>query len=173
MTHATLGKLLLTVVVAFGGGGALIYSSVGSATHYMHVDQLVSSELGQWKDKELKIEGTAVAGSIVEGVISQEMQRTFVLDYEGKKIRVYSKGPKPDTFKDQAKVIAMGQLRPASQYQAVSDQLCQKAKPGTAACPIRADAEQAMVIEASELSAKCPSKYEGEPNNQIDTKFKP
>ena len=39
-------------------------------------------------------------------------------------------------------------------------------------CPIRVDAEQTMVVEATELQAKCPSKYKGADSNKLDTTYK-
>ena len=171
MTNATLAKILLTGVVAVGGGGFLVYSSVGQAQHYMQVDQLVDGRIEDWTGSELKVHGKVVAGSIVEEVVGSETHRTFVLDSKGKKLRVFSKGPKPDTFKDESEVIALGRLVPAKDRQQLADQLCAKAKPGTA-CPVRSDAEQAWIVDASELSAKCPSRYEGGPTNQLDTRYK-
>src|SRR5438045_256773 len=98
MTNATLAKIVLTGVVAVGGGGFLVYSSVGQAQHYMQVDQLVATKLDSWSDNELKIHGKVVPGSIVEEIIGSDTQRTFVLENGGKRVRVFSKGPKPDTF---------------------------------------------------------------------------
>jgi cytochrome c-type biogenesis protein CcmE len=174
MTNATLAKLVLTGVVAVGGGGFLVYSSVGQAQHYMQVDQLAATKAEDWKDKELKVHGHVVAGSIVEEVLGSEMQRTFLLENGGKKVRVFSKGPKPDTFKDESEVVALGVLVPAKDRQGLADSLCEKAKAkGNAACPVHTDADQAYIVDASELSAKCPSRYaEGTPNNKLDPTYK-
>ncbi len=170
MTNATLAKIVLTGVVAVGGGGFLVYSSVGQAQHYMQVDQLVDSKMDTWADKELKIHGKVVAGSIIEQVVHDEMQRTFVLDNAGKKVRVFAKGPKPDTFKDESEVVALGRLVPAKDRQGLADAMCGKAQ-AIAGCPVHADAEQAWVVDASELSAKCPSRYEGG-TPKLDPKYK-
>src|SRR3954454_21220038 len=146
MQRSTLTKIGLTVAVVLGGGGFLVKSSLGHAQHYMMVHELVASGLDQWKDKELKVHGIVEGKSIVEDTVQQETRRSFVLTKEGKKIRVFSAGPKPDTFKDQSEVVATGRLVPAASMQGVADQLC--AKPGTTehpkdGCPIKADAEQA------------------------------
>jgi cytochrome c-type biogenesis protein CcmE len=175
MTHATLAKVLLTAVVAVCGGGFLVYSSVGHAQHYKMVDELVGEGFDSWLDKELKVHGQVVPGSLVEAVLDHETQRTFVLDKTGKKIRVFSKGPTPDAFNQTADVVATGRLVAAKDKQAFADQLCKGSpvKPGSLdACPVRTDAEQAYVVEATELSAKCPSKYDGGPTQTIDTKYK-
>ena len=55
--------------------------------------------------------------------------------------------------------------------QKLADDICGAAK-GNPSCPIRTDAEQPMVVDSSELMAKCPSKYEGANSNKIDTNFK-
>lgn len=174
MTNATLAKILLTGIVAIGGGGFLVYSSVGQAQHYMQVDQLVSGSIDKWKETDLKVHGKVIAGSIVEQVIGPKMERTFLLETNGQKIRVFHSGPVPQTFKDESDVIALGQVIPAAQRQDLATQLCEKAKAkgGAATCPIKTDAEQQWVVDASELSAKCPSRYENAPNNKLDTNYK-
>src|SRR3954451_19176655 len=52
MNKSTLGKIVLTAVVAVSGVGFLVKSSVSSAQHYMMVDDLLKSDLAAWKDKE-------------------------------------------------------------------------------------------------------------------------
>src|SRR5450432_707784 len=102
MERSTIAKIALTIAVVIGGGGFLVYSSVGHAQHYRMVDELVGEGFDQWTDKELKVHGYVQSGSIVESVVGQVQHRTFVLQKNGKKIRVFSQGPKPDTFKDEA-----------------------------------------------------------------------
>ena len=135
------------------------------------VDNLVGQGLDAYKDKSLKVHGFVEAGSIIEAVVNQETQRTFVLQKGGKKIRVFSKGPTPDTFKDQSEVVASGRLLPAAELQKLADDICAKTKTSVG-CPVRTDGEQAWVVESTELMAKCPSKYEGATSNKIDTNFK-
>jgi cytochrome c-type biogenesis protein CcmE len=158
MDKSTLTKILLTVAVVLGGGGFLVYSSVSHAQHYMMVDELVKTPFESWDGKELKVHGFVEAGSIVENTVGQVQHRSFVLQKDGKKIRVFSQGPKPDTFKDQSEVVATGHLVKAGEK-----------KP--AACPIRTDAEQAYVVDSTDLMAKCPSKYDGATSNKLDPKF--
>jgi len=173
MKNGMVAKLGLTAAVVLGGGGFLVLSSTSHAQHYEMVDKLVSKGLDSFKDKEIKVHGFVEAGSIHAATVNQETRRTFVLQKDGKKIRVYVTGPVPDTFKDSSEVVATGRLVPATKLQATADQICTNAKDGNVGCPVRSDAEQAMVVEATELMAKCPSKYEGARSNRIDTTFKP
>jgi cytochrome c-type biogenesis protein CcmE len=173
MKNGTLAKVGLTAAVVVGGGGFLILSSQSHAQHYEMVDKLVAKGFDGFKDKQMKVHGFVEAGSINTATVSQETRRTFVLQKAGKKIRVYVAGPVPDTFKDASEVVATGRLVPAAQLQEIADQICANAKPADRiGCPVRSDAEQAMVVEATELMAKCPSKYEGANSNKIDTNFK-
>jgi cytochrome c-type biogenesis protein CcmE len=169
MKNATLAKIGLTVAVVVGGAGFLVYSSKSHAQHYEMVDNLIVKGLDGWQDKQLKIHGFVEAGSIIEDIVNQEQRRTFVLQKDGKKIRVFSAGPKPDTFKDQSEVVASGRLVLAEQFRELAAALCRKPQPG---CPIVVDAEQVFVFDSTELMAKCPSKYEGAPSNKLDTNFK-
>jgi cytochrome c-type biogenesis protein CcmE len=171
MTNATLGKILLTAVVGLGGGGFVVYSTMGSSEHYRQVHELVADGYDQWKDAELKVQGKVGPGSLVEAVADQQVRRTFLLEMGGKKIRVFSAGPKPDTFKDDppSDVVATGHLVPAKEMQQVADLICAKAPKG---CPVRADAEQAFVLDASDLMAKCPSKYANGGSATIDPKYR-
>jgi len=155
MDKSTLGKIVVTAVVAVGGVGFLVKSSVSSAQHYKMVDDLVSSDLSSWTGKELKVHGWVESGSIHESVVNQETHRTFLLQKSGKKIRVFSSGPKPDTFKDQSEVVATGHLVPAKQMKQLSDSL-----------GVSIESDMPYVVDSTELMAKCPSKYDGARVNQ-------
>ena len=115
MQKNTLAKIALTAAVAMAGTVFFVKSTLGHTTHYKMVDDLMTTgNLDQWKDKEIKVHGWVLAGSIKQEVVNQETQRTFVLQKGGKKIRVFSDGPVPDTFKDQSEVVATGELVPAT-----------------------------------------------------------
>ena len=161
MDKNTLGKIVLTAAVVFGGVGFLVTSSVGSAQHYKMVDDLLSSDLTSWKGKELKVHGWVESGSNLEHVVNQETHRTFLLQKGGKKIRVFSAGPKPDTFKDQSEVVATGHLVTAADIKASADGL-----------GVKLGLDETYVVDATDLMAKCPSKYEGaQANRVLDKKF--
>lgn len=149
MQNSTLAKIALTAVVLVAGGGFFVYSALGHSEHYMMVDKL-PSDLASWEGKEIKVHGFVLASSIHEQVVDQKTHRTFVLTKEGKQIRIFSSGPKPDTFKDQSEVIASGHLVPAAEKRELAKSL-----------GVTLEADLAYVVDAEKLDAKCPSKYDG------------
>ncbi len=165
MQNNTIAKIALTAAVIVGGVVFFAKSTAGSTQHYKMVDELLASgDLGQWHDKQMKVHGFVVAGSIKEKVVNQETVRTFILHKDGKKIRVFNRGPKPDTFKDQSEVVATGTIVPSAQMAAVA-----------ASLDVRIDSDMDYVVDATDLMAKCPSKYEGAQANKKldeDPKFK-
>jgi cytochrome c-type biogenesis protein CcmE len=162
MKNSTLAKIALTAAVAVAGVGFFVKSTLGHTQHYKMVDELMAGDLTQWKGKELKVHGWVLAGSVREQVVDQKTQRTFVLTKEGKKIRVFSYGPKPDTFKDQSEVIATGHVIPAAEKRELAKSL-----------GVVLEADLDYVVDATKLDAKCPSKYDGaRANKDLDTQFK-
>lgn len=162
MKKSTLGKIVLTAAVAVGGVGFLVKSSVSSAQHYKMVDDLLATDLSSWTDKELKVHGWVESGSIRESIVNQETHRTFLLQKSGKKIRVFSVGPKPDTFKDQSEVVATGRLVPASKMAELAKSL-----------GVSIESDMMYVVDSTELMAKCPSKYDGaRVNQELSPEFK-
>jgi len=150
MQNSTLIKIVLTATVAVGSVVFFVKSGIGSTQTYMMVDELMAGDLARYEGKEMKVHGWVLAGSIKEKVSNQETVRTFVLQKSGKKIRVFNKGPKPDTFKDQSEVVATGRLFPAAE-----------AKGLAAALDITLEPDITHVVDSTELQAKCPSKYDG------------
>ena len=150
MKPNTLTKILLTAAVAVGGVTFLVKSSVSSAQHYIMVNDLMKSNLNDWTDKELKVHGWVESGSIRESIVNQQTHRSFLLQKDGKKIRVFSSGPKPDTFKDQSEVVATGRLVPAAKEKELADSL-----------GVTLESDMPYVVDSTELMAKCPSKYDG------------
>jgi len=146
----TSSKLALTAL-ALTGLGFLVKSSIDSGQHMDNVDALTAAaHFEQWNGRELKVAGWVQPGSIVEKVVDQETYRTFVVHgLTGRTMRVFSTGPKPDTFADNSEVVATGFIVPAAQLRMQAERL---------AVPVDATG---YVVDASDLSAKCPSKYEG------------
>jgi cytochrome c-type biogenesis protein CcmE len=134
-----IAKVLITCAVVVGGLGFLVYSGKSSASGYRMVDKLMI-EPDRWVGREMKVHGWVEAGSITESIQDQTAHRRFVLQKGGRSITVVHQGPVPDTFKDQSEVVASGVLH--------------KRADGT------------FEFEATELMAKCPSKYEGAESNR-------
>jgi cytochrome c-type biogenesis protein CcmE len=152
-------KLAITAVVAVVGGGLLIGASFANASHYRMVDQLVRGGFEGWADKELKVHGLVEPGSIQLRVVQQQTARTFVLAKNGQKLRVFYQGPVPDTFDDNAEIIATGALVPAS------TEILAGAFTG------RPDAEHGWVLDAVSLTAKCSAHYSEQPATAGSAKF--
>lgn len=151
MQNSTVLKIVLTAAVAVGGVVFFVKSGIGSTQEYMMVDELLAGgDLARYEGREMKVHGWVVAGTIKEKVVDQQTIRTFVLHKGGKKIRVFSKGPKPDTFQDQSEVVATGRIVKAETEKAIADKL-----------DTTIEVDMTYVVEATELQAKCPSKYDG------------
>ncbi len=153
MKRSTIAKIALTGALAIAGVGFLMTSSV---KHNLAADDLVMSELGEWQGREVTVLGWVKAGSIVEKVVNQETERTFLLrGSAGKEIRVFSVGPKPDTFVDNAGVVATGKIIPRSEMTARA-----------AGLRVVLGDEMPYVVDATDLTAKCPSRYDGALSNR-------
>ena len=166
MQNSTIAKIALTAAVATAGVVFFARSASTSTQHYKMVDELLAAgDLAQWQDKQMKVHGWVISGSIKEKVVNQETMRTFLLQKSGKKIRVFSKGPKPDTFRDESEVVATGTVVPAASMELIAKGL-----------DVRIDSDMPYVVDATDLMAKCPSKYEGaQVNKKLDNtepKFK-
>ncbi len=161
MQNSALAKIGITVAVALAGVGFLVKSSIGSAQHYQMVDELLAGDPSSWTGHEMKVHGWVKPGSITEKITGSETERTFILQKGAKRIRVFSRGPKPDTFKDQSEVVASGHVVPAATMAAMAKRL-----------DVAIEADMSYVVDASDLMAKCPSKYDGaQSNRKLDTKF--
>ena len=131
-------KVILTAAIVVGGISLIVFTSQGDVQYYKMVDELMA-EPGEWTDRTMKIHGYVEAGSIDEKIVDQQMKRTFILENKGKRLHVEHQGPKPDTFKDLSEVVAEGRV-------------------------VQKDGR--YVLEAENLMAKCPSKYEGAEANR-------
>ena len=133
MTRSTVAKIVLSLAIGLGVVGFFFHSSSSHTGDYKMVDEAVAGA-SSWNGKEMKVHGWVEAGSIDEQIVGQETHRTFVLEHKGARIVVKNSGPKPDTFRDKAEVVADGKL------------VVENGQP---------------VFYATNLMAKCPSKYEG------------
>jgi cytochrome c-type biogenesis protein CcmE len=147
MRKTTRTKLAISGVVGAAVIGLVIQSSIANGSRQTNVDDVATGPTA-WLDTEVKVAGWVEPGSIVEKVVNQEMHRTFVMyGYGRKKLRVFSVGPKPDTFKDQSQVVSTGRVVPASSFTAEANLL-----------GARIDGD--YVVDASDLSSKCPDHYD-------------
>ena len=136
---STAVKVILSIAVLALVLGFFRYTARGHTSHYKMVDEVMVA-WGSWVDKPLKVHGFVEPGSIDEKVIDQQTVRTFVLEHKGKRIKVRNAGPKPDSFKDKSEVVADGKI-------------------------VEENGEPVLI--ATNLMAKCPSKYEGAPKDKL------
>jgi cytochrome c-type biogenesis protein CcmE len=136
---STTVKVLLSIAVIAGVVGFFRFSARGHTSHYKMVEEVMVAP-SSWVGKPLKVHGFVEPGTIDEKVVDQETVRSFVLEHKGKRILVRNKGPKPDTFKDRSEVVAEGKI-------------------------VEENGEPVLV--ATNLMAKCPSKYEGAPKDKL------
>jgi cytochrome c-type biogenesis protein CcmE len=139
MNNGTLSKVALTVAVGIGVVGFFFYSSQGHTSRYKMVDQVMASP-EQFAGKPMQIHGWVEVGSIHEEIVAQETHRTFVLENKGQRITVRNSGPKPDSFRDRSEVVAEGKV-------------------------VMEDGQAILV--ATNLMAKCPSKYQGASKDKL------
>ncbi len=132
-------KVIITIAILAGVVGFFKHSARGHTGNYKMVDEVMLSH-GQFVGKPMKIHGWVEAGSINEQIVAQETVRTFVLEHKGKRILVRNKGPKPDSFRDKSEVVAEGTI------------IEENGQP---------------IVVADNLMAKCPSKYEGAPQEKL------
>ena len=139
MKQSTLIKVVVTIVGAVGLLAILIFTSRADSSRYAMIDALMAAP-DKWTDGDMKIHGWVDPGSIKPYTEDGTTKRTFVLAKGGKRVTVRFTGAPPDTFEDQSEVVASGRLHklPSGEYE----------------------------FAATELMAKCPSKYEGAENNK-------
>jgi cytochrome c-type biogenesis protein CcmE len=127
-------KILLTVAVVGGAVAYLMTSSLNAdVSVYKYVHELMVAP-DDWVGKDVKAHGYVEAGSIQQSIDAHTQTTRFVLENKGQRLAVATTEPMPDTFKDLSEVIARGTIA--------------KQTDGT------------YLLTASEIMAKCPSKYE-------------
>jgi len=133
MTSRTV-KILLTIAIIGGGAGVLLFSSLSETmAYYKHVEE-VTEKPGQFEGKDLQVHGFVAAGSLNKRIEGHVTKTDFVVESKGERLAVTTTAPIPDTFKETGEVVAKGKLvkQPDGSY----------------------------VLQADEIVAKCPSKYE-------------
>jgi cytochrome c-type biogenesis protein CcmE len=131
---AKTAKVSLTVVVLATAFGVLLYSSLGeSMQYYKYTDEVMASP-AEWQGKPLQVHGFVVPGSIARKPDTLEYR--FDMQRNGKVMRAFYTGVVPDTFKDDSEVVLTGRL---------------------------SNDDSKTEFHATEMTAKCPSKYEEAP----------
>ena len=123
-------KITLTTAALTTAFVGLLWTTMADGTeYYKHVDE-VMTELEVWQDKRLQVHGYA----------ADVRRRPDSLDYRfeihnnGYVIHAEYTGIVPDTFKNEAEVVASGRLD-----------------------------GNVLIVESDGIMAKCPSKYEPKP----------
>lgn len=118
--------------VVLGAVAFLILSSPDEGVlEYVYVDRVVE-EPDNFMDREFKVHGNVVEGSLVQDKDDGEYH--FVIEFKGKRLEVVYDDLLPDTFMEGGEVVLTGRLD-----------------------------DNGEVLRSSEMTAKCPSKYEEEP----------
>jgi cytochrome c-type biogenesis protein CcmE len=137
-SRGTAVKIVASVVVVAGAVGYLLTTSMKQgAEYYKHVDE-VTSNADSWRGKRLQVHGNVVPGSIeqAKGTLLYRFKIESRAPRPTAVITATYDGLVPDTFKDNAEVVAKGTLT--------------------------ADNQLAVVPDG--IMAKCPSKYEADKN---------
>ena len=138
VSRGTAVKIVASVVVVAGAVGYLLTTSMKQgAEYYKHVDE-VTSNVDAWRGKRLQVHGNVVPGSIeqAKGTLLYRVKIESRAPRPTAVITATYDGLVPDTFKDNAEVVAKGALT--------------------------ADNQLAVVPDG--IMAKCPSKYEADKN---------
>lgn len=136
----------ICLAIGFGGCGKAV-ELVDGPDRYVMVDELLAGDLADAAGQRLRVHGWVKAGSLETRVIAQRTERTFIVHKSGKQLRVFSTGPVPDTFRDQAEVVITGRLVAAASKAELAKNFA------------GAKIDLAYVLDATEIQAKCPTKY--------------
>jgi cytochrome c-type biogenesis protein CcmE len=134
MAHRNI-KIAVTAVVLASAFGFMMWTTLREGAEYFkHVDEVVAQR-PTLEGKKLQVQGYVIPGSILHN--SNTLEYRFKIQNNpiragepGNVINISFTGQPPDTFKDEAEVVAHGQLRSDGGF------------------------------DANQVIAKCPSKYE-------------
>ena len=137
-SRGTAVKIVASVLVVAGAVGYLLTTSMKQgAEYYKHVDE-VTANVDAWRGKRLQVHGNVVPGSIeqAKGTLLYRFKIESRTPRPTAVITATYDGLVPDTFKDNAEVVAKGTLT----------------------------AENQLAVVPDGIMAKCPSKYEADKN---------
>ena len=138
MKKGTRNKVYITLAVAIAGMTFLVYSVLANSGKEPWADEVVRDQQA-WIGKHVRVLGYVEAGTLKKQIVNQQATATFVLEKDGKRIPVEVAGEVPDTLADHSEASALGHLEQRNGQ---------------------------LVFVATDVSAKCPSKYEGADSNR-------
>ena len=121
-------RFLVGVIAAVSAVVVLTISSLDDQVYYFTVAE-AAERFPDIQDTEFRIKGNVVPASHHRPT-AELNENYFALEADGRQIEVRFVGPLPDTFADNAEVIALGSMTSTDRFEAV------------------------------EVIAKCPSRYE-------------
>lgn len=124
-------------VALIGAVGFLVLSDTGEGILEYVEVDKVAAEPDKYEGREIKVIGEVVAGTIKQKKGSSA-DYTFEIERNGRRMKVHFTDMVPDTFQEGSPVELTGRLNAAGD-----------------------------TIESSQMSAKCPSKYEEEPGASL------
>ncbi len=124
-------------VVLVGAAGFLFFSETGEGILDYVEVDALVDAPDEFQGRDIKVIGTVVEGSIKQKKGSSA-DYMFEIEREGKRLKVHYTDMVPDTFQEGSPVELTGRLNAAGD-----------------------------TIESSEMTAKCPSKYEEEPGAEL------
>jgi cytochrome c-type biogenesis protein CcmE len=119
-------------VIIAGALGFIVVSDPGEGVLEYVYVDKVVASPAKYEGRTIKVHGTVVEGTVAKKKGSTGDYR-FVIENEGQRLAVHFTDIPPDTFQEGGEVVLTGRLT-----------------------------ESGSVFESSEMSAKCPSKYEEE-----------
>ena len=138
MKSSTRNKVLITAIVVIVGMTFLVYSVLANSGKDKWADEVVKDR-ASWVNKNVRVLGYVEAGTLKKQIINQQSVASFVIERNGQRIPVEITGPIPDTLTDHAETSALGNLQ---------------------------ERNGELVLIATDVTAKCPSKYEGADSNR-------
>ena len=138
MKSSTRNKVMITAIVVIVGMTFLVYSVLANSGKDKWADEVVKDR-ASWVNKNVRVLGYVEAGTLKKQIINQQSVASFVIERNGQRIPVEITGPIPDTLTDHAETSALGTLQ---------------------------ERNGELVLIATDVTAKCPSKYEGADSNR-------
>jgi cytochrome c-type biogenesis protein CcmE len=138
MKKGTRNKVYITLAVVVLGMTFLVYSVLANSGDDRWADEVMRDQQA-WIGKKVRVLGYVEAGTLKKQIVNQQAMATFVIEKNGKRIPVEVAGEVPDTLTDHAEASALGHLEQRG---------------------------NGVVFVATDVSAKCPSKYEGADSNR-------